>query len=132
MQEKAEKEQIIKTLTSENLKIGSELSEAEQSGRLCTILEREIEYLNQQVESKDKQMHLTQLQLKTSQEALDDTSKKLDEVGAQFHEQHKELKQVEQETEQTREQLKNLEKMNLKYEAAREDNVDKQMAAYLN
>ena len=46
-----------------NLKIGSELSEAEQSGRLCTILEREIEYLNQQVESKDKQMHLTQLKI---------------------------------------------------------------------
>jgi len=59
MQEKGEKEQIIKTLTSENLKLGIELSESEQSARLCDILQKEIGYLNTQVESKDKQMHLT-------------------------------------------------------------------------
>lgn len=132
MHEKAEKEQIIKTLTSENLKIGSELSESEQSARLCSILEKEIDYLNQQVESKDKQMHLTQVQLKTSQEALDDTSKKLDEIASQFQEQHKELKLFQSEAENIRDQLKTLEKMNLIYQPVKDDNVDKQIGSFLN
>jgi chromosome segregation ATPase len=132
MHEKAEKEQIIKTLTQENLKIGSELAENESSGRLCVILEKEIEYLNLQIESKDKQLHLTSVQLKTSQDALEDTGKKLDETYQGFHDAQQFLQGTEQELEKYKEMFRLFEKLPFVYQPIKDDIVDKKLAEFIN